>query len=69
MYSHLESLFLEYSEQVRNLRVILDSDLNFESNISNVTRTPFYHLKTITKVEVYFKLALRTWLMHSSKPG
>ena len=33
-----------------NLGVILDSEFNFEPHIRNITKTAFYHLKNIDKI-------------------
>ena len=49
--SHLESLSLKPKQQVRNLGVILDSDLNFNSHIKSVISAAFYHLKNIAKIK------------------
>ncbi len=37
------------SSTVKNLGVILDSNLSFENHISNVTKTAFFHLRNISK--------------------
>ncbi len=37
------------SSKVRNLGVILDSNLSFENHISHVTKTAFFHLRNIAK--------------------
>ena len=49
--SHLETLSLKPNNQVRNLRVILDSDLNFSSHIKSITSAAFYHLKNIARIK------------------
>jgi len=49
--SHLETLSLKPNNQVRNLGVILDSDLNFNSHIKSITSAPFYHLKNIARIK------------------
>uniref|UniRef100_A0A8C7WRW4 Reverse transcriptase domain-containing protein n=1 Tax=Oryzias sinensis TaxID=183150 RepID=A0A8C7WRW4_9TELE len=49
--SYLHSLSLKPSNQVRNLGVIMDSDLNFNSHIKSVTSAAFYHLKNISKIK------------------
>uniref|UniRef100_A0A8C7Z8E6 Reverse transcriptase domain-containing protein n=1 Tax=Oryzias sinensis TaxID=183150 RepID=A0A8C7Z8E6_9TELE len=48
--SYLHSLSLKPSNRVRNLGVIMDSDLNFNSHIKSVT-SAFYHLKNIAKIK------------------
>uniref|UniRef100_A0A673B1U4 Ubiquitin carboxyl-terminal hydrolase n=1 Tax=Sphaeramia orbicularis TaxID=375764 RepID=A0A673B1U4_9TELE len=49
--SHLESLTLKAKYLVRNLGVILDSDLNFNSHIKSITSSAFYHLKNIARIK------------------
>ena len=49
--SHLETLSLKHNYQVRNLGVILDSDLNFNSHIKSITSAAFYHLKIIARIK------------------
>ncbi len=38
------------SSTVKNLGVILDSNLSFENHISHVTKTEFFHLRNIAKL-------------------
>ncbi|MGL4813803.1 MAG: RNA-directed DNA polymerase, partial [Enterobacter sp.] len=38
------------SSTVKNLGVMLDSNLSFDSHISNICRTAFYHLRNISKL-------------------
>ncbi len=39
------------SSTVKNLGVILDSNLSFENHISNLTKTAFFHLRNIAKLQ------------------
>lgn len=47
LFPYLSSLSLKHSKQVRNVGIILDSDLRFDDHISTVTRTALYHLKYV----------------------
>ncbi len=40
---------------VKNLGVILDSNLSFENHISNVTKTAFFHLRKVAKHVTCFR--------------
>lgn len=46
------------SEQVRNLYIILDSDLRFDNHIDKISRSAFYQWKNITKLKKTEKLVL-----------
>ena len=48
--AHLESLSLKPKCQVKNLGVIIDSDLNFDSHIKSIRKSAFYHLKNIARI-------------------
>ncbi len=39
------------SSTVKNLGVILDSNLSFENHISHVTKTAFFYLRNIAKLQ------------------
>lgn len=41
------------STSARNLGVILDSGLGFESRVSSVVKSSFYHLRNIARVRAY----------------
>ena len=49
----------------KHLGVLLDPDLNFESHISNLTKTAFYHLKNIAKVQSFLSQADTERRMHA----
>ncbi len=65
MYSHLASLSLKYSEQVRKLGIILDTDLSFENHITNITRKVFCHLKNISKLRTFISQTDSQKLVHA----
>uniref|UniRef100_A0A8C5HYQ9 Reverse transcriptase domain-containing protein n=1 Tax=Gouania willdenowi TaxID=441366 RepID=A0A8C5HYQ9_GOUWI len=48
---YLESRSLKAKDQVKNLGVLIDSDLTFSSQIKSITKTAFYHLKNISRVK------------------
>ena len=62
---HLQSLSLKPSSKVRNLGVILDSDLNFNSHIKSVTSAAFYHLKNIARIKNIVSKADLEILIHA----
>ncbi len=47
---HLDGCIVT-SSTVKNLGVILDSKLSFENHISHVTKTAFFHLRNIVKIQ------------------
>ena len=51
--AHLQKLALNTKFQARNLGVIFDPDLNFETYIKNIIKTSFYHLRNIAKVQPF----------------
>src|SRR4029434_542678 len=63
--AHLKTLALNTKHQARNLGVIFDSDLNFESHIKNIIKTSFYHLRNIAKVQPFLAQADTERLMHA----
>jgi hypothetical protein len=48
---------IKMKHQVKNIGVILDSVLNFESHIRNVTKIAFCHLRNIAKVHPFLSQA------------
>ena len=63
--AHLKTLALNTKHQARNLGVIFDADLNFETHIKNITKTSFYHLRNIAKVQPFLSQADTERLMHA----
>lgn len=43
--------------EVKNLGVILDSDLNFTAHVRSVPKTALYHLKNISRVRLFLSLS------------
>ena len=62
---HLESLSLKTRDQVRNLGVLIDSDLTFSSHIKSITKTAFYHLKNISRVKGFMSQKDQEKLIHA----
>ena len=48
---HLQSTMLKTTDKTRNLGIIMDSYLNFNSHIRSVTKSAYYHLKNIARVK------------------
>ena len=46
----LDGITLNSGPTARNLGVIFDQDLSFSSHIKHVTRTAFFHLRSIAKI-------------------
>ena len=62
---HLKTLALNTKHQARNLGVIFDSDLNFETHIKNIIQTSFYYLRKMTTVQPFLSQADTERLMHA----
>ncbi len=54
----------EHSFTIKNLGVILDSKLSFENHISNVTKTAFFHLRNIAKLQNILTVSNAEELVH-----
>ncbi len=52
------------SSTVKNLGVILDSNLSFENHISHVTKTAFFHLRNIAKLRNMLSVSDAEKLVH-----
>ncbi len=46
----LDGCSVDSSSSVRNLGVLFDSNLSFDSHISSICKTAFFHLKNISKL-------------------
>lgn len=55
--TNLKSLAQNTKPLAKNLCVCLDPDLNFESHVSNLTKTAFYHRRNIVKVQQFLSQA------------
>ncbi len=53
------------SSTVKNLGVILDSNLSFENHISHVTKTAFFHLRNIAKLRNMLPVSDAEKLVHA----
>ncbi len=62
---HLESLSLETKDQVRNLGVLIDSDLTFNNHIRSVTKSAFYQLKNISRIKGFMSQTDQEKLIHA----
>uniref|UniRef100_A0A3B3WG99 Reverse transcriptase domain-containing protein n=1 Tax=Poecilia mexicana TaxID=48701 RepID=A0A3B3WG99_9TELE len=50
MIPPLQSIGLKCSDKAKNLGVMMDPDLNFDSHIKSIIKTAYYHLKNISKI-------------------
>ncbi len=53
------------SSTVKNMGVMLDSNLSFENHISNVTKTAFFHLRNIAKLRNMLSVSDAEKLVHA----
>ncbi len=53
------------SSTVKNLGVILDSNLSFENHISHVKKTAFFHLRNIAKLRNMLSVSDAEKLVHA----
>ncbi|KAL0146857.1 hypothetical protein M9458_057796, partial [Cirrhinus mrigala] len=51
--AYLDSRGQTIKNQVRNLGVILESDLSFSSHVKAVTKSAYYHLKNIARIRCF----------------
>lgn len=62
---HLSTMSLTATNQVRNLGVIIDSDLKFDSHLKSVTKSAYYHLKNIARIKGLLTQQDMEKLMHA----
>ncbi len=68
--AYLDSRGQTTKNQVKNLGVILESDLSFSSHVKAVTKSVNYHLKTLQDLDVLFPVKiLRNLFMPLSPAG
>ena len=53
------------SSQIRNLGVIFDSNLTFESHVKNTTKVSFFHLRRIAKLRPFLSQSAAERLIHA----
>ena len=63
--SRLGGLARDSSSSIRNLGVIIDADLNFDTHIGQVTKTAFFHLRNIARIRAYLSLEDAKTLIHA----
>ncbi len=51
--AYLDSRGQTTKNQVRNLGVILETDLSFSSHVKAVTKPAYYHLKNIARIRCF----------------
>ncbi len=54
MNAYLDSRGQTTKNQVKNLGVILETDLSFSSHVKAVTKSAYYHLKNIARIRSFF---------------
>ena len=53
------------SQEVRNLGIILDSTLSYQSHIKSITKSAFYHLKNISRLRPSLSDSVAEMLIHA----
>ncbi|KAI5086528.1 hypothetical protein C0J45_2243, partial [Silurus meridionalis] len=62
---HLDGCSVTTSSTVKDLGVILDSNLFFKNHINQVTKTAFFHLRNISKLRNMFSISDAEKLVHA----
>ncbi len=55
----LDGCSVDSSSSVRNLGVLFDSNLNFDSHISSICKTIFFNLKNISKLRPMLSMSMQ----------
>lgn len=61
----LEGYKVSFSSTIKDLGVILDSNLTFKNHISHVTKTAFFHLRNIAKLRNMLSISDAEKLVHA----
>ncbi len=64
-YLTLDGCSVNSSSSVRNLGVLFDSNLSFESHVSSICKTAFFHLKNISKLSPMLSTSKAEMLIHA----
>ncbi|KAF7698006.1 hypothetical protein HF521_004516 [Silurus meridionalis] len=62
---HLDRWSVTTSSTVKDLGVILDSNLSFENHINHVTKTAFFHPRNIAKLRNMLSISDAEKLVHA----
>ncbi len=61
----LDGCSIDSSSSVRNLGVLFDSNLSFDSHVSSICKTAFFHLKNISKLRTMLSVSNAEMLIHA----
>ncbi len=61
----LDGCSVDSSSSVRNLGVLFDSNLSFDSHVSSICKTAFFHLKNISKLRPMLSISNAEMLIHA----
>ncbi len=60
----LDGCSLDSSSSVRNIGVLFDSNLSFDSHISSICKTEFFHFKNISKLRPILSMSNAEMFIH-----
>ncbi len=61
----LDGCSVDSSSSVRNLCVLFDRNLSFDSHMSSICKTAFFHLKNISKLRPMLSMSNAEMLIHA----